>query len=310
MKYTENQINEIIQLSKAGVSSRNIAERVGVSKSGVNDLINRVGVERDSVEKKPRILLIDLENAPSVVATFGRFKQNLGIDSVIEEGGWLISAAWKWLDEEKIDSVVLTPEEAKNKDDFRIVATIYELLENADILVYQNGNKFDLPLIKTRCILNGFPPPKTVKTVDTLVIAKTLKFNSNRLDGLGKQLGCGRKVQHEGISLWISCMNGDKKALQKMQEYNVGDISLLESVYLQIRAFDPKTPSVGLFYSDEVQRCPACGSANVHETGNSIFTPLSEFSELVCTDCGHRSRNRKAVNTKEKRQSVLITPKS
>lgn len=311
-RYNKEIKSEILRLKALGFSSRSIANKIGISKSGVNNVLSDVEKTKENFNnqnKKPAILLFDVENAPSIVATFGRFKQTHSIDSVLEEGGWLISLAWQWYGNPAVNSAVLTPDEALNRDDSRLVALLWELFEFADIVCYQNGDNFDLPLFKTRCILNGLKPPKTVKTIDTLKIAKTLKFNSNRLDGLGKQLGVGRKIKHDGIDLWVRCMEGDEKSLEDMRAYNEGDIELLRQVYDEIKAYNPQTPNMAHYYNDNEKRCPACGSVNVVETDNKIYTPVSEFSEVVCSDCGHRSRTRQATNTKEKRNNLLITPR-
>ncbi len=284
---------------------------LGLSKSGVNDYLNSKLKEviKAPIKDGPRTLLFDLENAPSIGVAFQRFKVNLSPDHILDEGGWLISACWKFLGEDKMYKIVLTPEEAIARDDSRIVAELYEAFEETDIAIGQNIDRFDLALFKTRCIAHGFGPPKTVKTIDTLKIAKQLKFNSNKLDSLGAYLGLGRKMKHTGIDLWIRCMQGDSKALAEMLEYNEQDVLLLEAVYLKVRAFDSKAPNLGHFYAGEEVRCPACGSTDVSPTGHSIFTQISEFKEMKCNDCGHRSRERTNISTKGKKANVLITPK-
>lgn len=307
-KLTEQEKHHIDRMVAVGRSGRYIAAEIGRSKTTVNNYLKS---KTTSTEKTgPKILLFDLENAPSLVATFGRFNVNIGPDSVITEGGFLLSGCWKFLGEAKMTKLVLTPEEAKNQDDSRIVAALYEAFETADVVVAHNGKRFDVPLFKTRLIANNMPPPKTVKVIDTLMIAKRLKFNSNKLDSLGNYLNVGRKVPTEGMSLWLNCMNGDKKSLDKMLAYNEQDVHLLEEVYLKLRAFDMLPPHLGLYYSDDTARCPACGSLHLTPTGKSVYTSVSEFEELVCDDCGHRSRTRKAINSSTKRKNTPASPKA
>lgn len=303
-----SQSKLILELLSQGNSHRKVAEMVGVSKTTVTNTWAKH--KKQPKEKKPKILLFDLENAPSIVAAFNRFNVNIGPDSVITEGGFLLSACWKFLGETKIHKIVLTPKEAKQADDSRIVAQLYEAFEDADIVVAHNGKRFDVPLFKTRLIANNMPPPKSVKVIDTLLIAKKLKFNSNKLDSLGNYLEVGRKIPTEGMVLWLDCMNGDKKSLTKMLEYNEQDVILLEQVYLKLRAFDALPPQLGLYYEDTAARCPACGSDSLTESGNSVYTAVSEFKELVCDDCGHRSRTRTSINSKEKRKNTPASPKA
>jgi hypothetical protein len=306
MKYNQQTQEDILRGKEQGLSGREIARQLGLSKSGVNDFIadvSRVGF------KKPRILIFDLESSPSIVAAFQRWKVNIGTESVIQEGGFLLSACWKFLGEE-LQYSVLTPDEAVACDDSRLVAELYEAFENADIVVAHNAVRFDVPLFKSRLIVNNMPPTKTVKVIDTLQIAKTLKFNSNKLDSLGHYLGVGRKIETSGMGLWLRCMQGEKESLDIMLEYNKQDVHLLEEIYLKLRAFDTKPANLGHYYDDDVSRCPACGSSHVEPTGNNIYTPVSSFDEMLCNDCGHRSRKRQALNSKAKRATMLLTPKA
>lgn len=311
MKYNNEVTNAVIQLSKKGVSSRKIAKLLGISsKSTVNNILYKHNeLTSDKAIGQPTITYLDIETAPCIAAVFGRFGINLSQDNIIENGGQIISACWQVEGSEEVKGVVMTSTEARERDDSRIVATLYDVIESSDILVWQNGDKFDSGKIKTRLIVNGFPPPKTVKTVDTLKIARQLGFPSNRLDALGDYLKVGRKEKHSGIGLWIRCLSGDTEALQEMLVYNKQDVSLLRDVYLKLRAFDQRHPNVALYYQDDATRCAVCGSENVSHTGNSVFTEVSEFKEVQCNDCGHRHRTRKAINTKEKRDSLVVNTK-
>jgi len=69
------------------------------------------------------------------------------------------------------------------------------------IVLYQNGDRFDLPKIKGRCVMNGIRKPiPELHTVDTLKGARTLGYDYNRLDYLDQKLhpGIGGKVKTRG----------------------------------------------------------------------------------------------------------------
>lgn len=312
MKLSPEIVQQIIELKNYGYSSRKIAAILNIGKTTVNDNLSKIAKETPALNQiqksKPRVLLFDLESTPSIVAAFGRWKVNIGTESVIREGGYLLSACWKYLGDEEVTKVVLTSEEAFLGNDSRIVCALFEAFENADIVIAHNAKKFDVPLFNTRLLANGMPPAKPVKVVDTLQIAKkNLKFNSNKLDSLGHYLGVGRKIETTGMSLWLRCMDGDEEALQDMLTYNEQDVILLEKVYLALRAFDPSPANMGHYFNDYEHHCPACGSTDVDESGNSVYTPVSQFAEVVCNSCGHRSRKRIALNSKEKRSKLLVT---
>ncbi len=315
MKYDKDLIAEIVNLKMRGYKSRAIAAELGISKSGVNDAYNRWVEEGKLVlynpedvafkQTKPKILFIDVESAADIAASFGRFKVNLSQDNIIREGGWLLSVAWRWNDEEQVNALTLTPQESVQMQDSRLLATIFDLMEQADFVVAHNADRFDIPLIKARMAINGFSAPRKVRVIDTLKIAKQMKFNSNKLDSLGEVLGVGRKLSHSGIKLWIDCQAGYKDALKTMRDYNVQDVELLYKVYHQIKHFDNKAPNMAAYYQDDKERCPVCGSEHVELTGNTILTNLSKFEEVHCTSCGARSRKRTNLLEKDKRKSLL-----
>ena len=300
MNYTQGIRQQIIELNAAGMSSRNIADILGVSKSGVNEYLAKV-----LGNGGPKVLFFDLETAPDIVATFGRWNVNIGQQNLLQEGNWLLSASWSWLGQDKIDGYVIKPTEAKRANDFQVVARMLEVYNKADIVVAHNAQGFDVPIFRTRLLMNGMAPPKHVRVIDTLRMAKKLKFGSNKLDSLSQTIGFGEKIKHAGIQLWVDCLKGDKDALQKMLDYNKQDVKLLKDAYYEMAPFDPSTPNFAAYYDDENQRCSTCGSTELVFTGNKVLTNLSIFSELRCTHCGTISRTRTNEFTKGKRQSLI-----
>lgn len=304
MQLSDETKEKIIELKQQGLSSRKIAKKLGCGKSSVNDYWKKYNEDNPNAEvKKPKILYLDLESAPSVVVAFNRFKVNVSQDAVLREGGWLISYAYKWLGDKEVKGNVLTPDEAINADDSGLCMELWELVEQADAIVYHNGLNFDLPLLKARMIINGLPPIRKIKSVDTLQLVKEFKLNSNKLNSLGKQLGVGKKLDHEGMNLWIRCMEGDYEALQHMFEYNKVDVELLEEVYNTVKPYSTRHVNLAVNLGDKI-RCNICCSDNVKPTGNLVSTNLSVFEEYSC-QCGARFKTRKSITTKEQRSNFL-----
>lgn len=307
MKLSQQQINDVIYLKNQGLSSRFIANLLGVSKTAVNDNYKKHFTSLGYTDSKPRILVFDVETLPSVVATFGRYNVNVAHDNVIEEGGQIVSAAWSWIGKEKIHSSVMTQEEIASRDDSRVVADLFDAFEESDVVVAHFGKGFDMKVFKTRLTLNSYPVHKSVKVVDTKQIASTMKFNSNKLDSLCDYYGIERKKSTGGIKLWIDCLRADEDALKVMQEYNIQDVKILKQLYLNLRAFDKNPPNLGVYYNDGMNHCPACGSTELSTTGNTSSTNLNSYQEVLCMDCGHRSRHRKGITTKAKRNLQLAS---
>lgn len=255
-------------------------------------------------KKKPKILFLDVESTPDVAVTFKRFKANMSQEHILQEGGWLLSIAYAFNEGEVISSS-LTPSQACANDDSQLVAELWCAIEEADMIVAHNLDRFDMPLFKARCVINGFAPPKRVKQIDTLKLAKQMKFQSNRLDSLGYVLGEGSKIKHSGIDLWVKCMEGDLTSLQAMEEYNRQDVVLLRNVYHRLKAFDNNHPNAALYTEGDEVACRVCGSHDVRATANQIQAGSSLFSEVICNDCGARSRLRQGNTSKDKRKSLL-----
>jgi len=296
-----------------GLSGRYIAGVLGLGKTTVNDYLSSLTSELITASNDPtgpKILLYDLETAPTLAYTFGRWKQNISQDSVIEEGSWIICASYKWLGDSEVKSIVF-PYDVESHTDSSIVAELWELYEQADAVIAHNSLGFDHKILQSRCMINGFPALSSVKVLDTLQMAKkNFKLNSNKLDSIADILNIGRKKQTGGIKLWVDVLNGDKQALATMVEYCNQDTVLLEQVFLRLRSYGLASNfNAAHYHKDEKERCPTCGSEDLSFTGKTVFTDVSEFTEKICNDCGSRHRTRKVANTKEKRQSLLTAIK-
>jgi uncharacterized protein YprB with RNaseH-like and TPR domain len=231
-----------------------------------------------------KILFIDIETAPSLGWIWGKWQQNV-ID--FKTDWYILSVGWKWLGDEKVQVLGLDdfPRHKRNsEDDKALVKHIWKLIDQADIIIAHNGDDFDLPKINTRFLTHKLPPTSPYKTVDTLKIArKVFKFDSNKLDDLGRYLGIGRKIPHTGFHLWKGCMSGDPESWRKMKEYNGHDVELLEQVYELVKAWDTKHPQINQGLTAN-EACPTCASKNVQRRGFS-YTLLRKKQRFQCLNC-------------------------
>lgn len=215
---------------------------------------------------KSRILFIDIENSPSLGWTWGKYDQTV-ID--FKTDWYLLSFAWKWADEDKVHVLALPDYPCYGRDredDKQLTKALWKILDQADIVIGHNVDRFDIRKINTRFLAHGMPPPSPYKTVDTLKIAKKyFKFDSNHLNDLGRYLGVGRKLVHTGFELWRGCMMGDKDSWAMMKKYNVKDVVLVEKVYYKLRSWAGNHPIV----NRDVFACPKCGSVRVQKRGLS-----------------------------------------
>lgn len=237
-----------------------------------------------------KILILDIETSPMMSYIWGIWNQNINLDAIINEW-FVITWAAKWLGDDKIITGKLTPKEVLKEDDKRIIKDLWNLLEEATIIVTHNGDKFDFKKINTRFLLHELTPPSPYHSIDTLkIVRKHFSFTSNKLDYVNKILGLSRKIEHEGLELWIKCLRGDEKALDKMEEYNSGDVFILEELYLILRPWIKNHPNINI--DNNKNLCPTCGSNKL--TKVSEFGKNNKYSIYRCK-CGALSKGNNSI---------------
>lgn len=309
MRYTTETQLKILELFKHGYSGRRIARELQISKSGVNQFLNNSKQHGDG--KGPRILFIDLETSAALAYCFGRHKVFLNQDSIHTEGGKILVAGYRWLGEEK-STVIYNKSEIRASQDYLLCSLLWDLFNEADVVIAHNARQFDVKMLEVRCLANGLPPLPTVQVIDTLEIAKKkFRFPSNKLDSLAAYLGIGRKVVHSGIDLWVKVQQGDEKALADMVEYCEGDVDLLVEVFLTLRGRGLVSAfNAALYYNDDLMRCRACGSHHLEYTGRKVMTPSGVYNEIRCTECETVQRDKANQTSKSKRSKLLSAPKA
>lgn len=236
------------------------------------------------INKPLKVLLIDIETTPNLGWVWGKYEQDV---LKFEKESYMLSFTAKWIGSQKTITYGLVdfPDYEKNREcDKELVKKLWELLDEADVVVGHNGDNFDIKKTNSRFIVNGLNPPSPYKTVDTLKIAKKhFKFNSNKLDDLGATLNVGRKINTGGFKLWLDCMAGNKEAWKKMKLYNKQDVLLLEKIYLKLRPWLATHPNIGV--TVDKQACHTCGSLKTQRRGYN-YTKQSKYPRIHCTSCG------------------------
>jgi len=252
----------------------------------------------------PKILLLDVETSPLEVYVWGLYKQRINHQNVISD--WFIfSWSAKWLFSPEMMSDVLTPKEAVNGDDKRIMKSIWELIDEADILIGHNIDRFDKRKLNTRFIMNGLKPPMPYLTIDTLTVAqRNFSFASNRLDYLGELIRNKGKIA-TNFELWKRCKAGDKEALTEMETYNKEDVALLEEVYVFLRPWIKSHPNLAILMDAKEPCCPNCGSFNIEVTDHYYTTPANQYRAVRCGDCGSPNRLPSSIIGLEDKKNLI-----
>lgn len=244
-----------------------------------------------------RTLVIDIETAPNTVHVWGLFKQNVGINQILETGRVMCFAA-KWLGEKKI---IFSSEYHDGHVDTILKA--HKLLTEADAVLTFNGDAFDLPTLNREFLKYKLAPPAPYAKIDLLRVAKRrFRFVSNKMDHLAAELGLERKLSHSGHDLWTRCMDGDKSAWKEMREYNIQDVAVLEQLYERMLPWIDTHPNLGLYVDHDDPVCTNCGSDDLQKRGTQHNKTLS-YQRYQCNDCGTWLRSR--FPEKQERGKVL-----
>lgn len=265
---------------------------------------------RNSKRRKGiKILLFDIETAPIIAYVWSIWEQNVGLNQI--KADWhILSWAAKWFGEKKI--LYKDQRSIKNiEDDKKLLGQIWKLLDEADVVVTQNGKKFDVKKLNARFIYHGFKPPSPFKHIDTLVLAKKhFGFTSNKLEYLANTLKTKTKKlsrrEFDGFDLWKECLAGNKKAWREMEKYNKADVLALEQVYEKLIPWDSSI-NFNVFHDGQEHIC-TCGSTHFHRRGFA-YTDVGKFQILRCVQCGKSTRESKNLFSKEKRASLTRTIK-
>lgn len=233
-----------------------------------------------------KVLFLDIETAPCLGYTWGVWEQNV---IEVKESWYMLSFAYKWMGDKSVTSRTLPDYKlykSSKSNDRELVKELWQLVNEADVVVAHNGDCFDIKKSNARFIYHDLPPPALYKTVDTLKIARRhFAFLSNKLDALAKHFGIGAKLAHTGFHLWQACMNGDMDAWKMMRRYNVHDVDLLAKVYYKLRAWATNHPNLNLFTHD-IGKCPTCMSTHVQRRGYRVAIKR-KYERFHCQNCGH-----------------------
>lgn len=235
------------------------------------------------VKQKIKRLFFDIETSPNIVLSWRvGYKINLSEENIISERK-IICIGYKWEGEKQVH--VLTWDDKQN--DKSMLEKFLVIANSADEIVMQNGDKFDLPWFRTRCIFHGLQCPPDYKTVDTLKIARrNFYFNSNKLDYMAKFLGLGEKM-HTSYGLWKEIvLNKCAKSLEKMVLYCGKDVILLEQVYNKLRGFVKQKTHEGVLAGRDKWSCPRCASEKVVKQRTRISASGTQSHVMRCSDCG------------------------
>lgn len=239
----------------------------------------------------PKVLTLDIETAPILAYTFETRNTNITPVQIIEPTRVICFAA-KWLHE---SSVRFYSEYHHGQP--AMIRHAFDLLDEADVVVTYNGDRFDLPHLQREFKQAGLGRPSPSISVDLYkVIKKVEKWPSHKLAYITEQLGLSGKLPNSGFPLWIACLdesdeNSDMrhKAWNLMRRYNKQDVRTTEELFTSYRSDVTNMPSLSLWQPEgeelDLLRCPGCGSFKVQQRGWRM-TKVRAYRRYQCQECG------------------------
>tara|TARA_R110002020_G_scaffold68971_2_gene179870 strand:- start:7937 stop:8866 length:930 start_codon:yes stop_codon:yes gene_type:complete len=219
---------------------------------------DKVGVVETG--KPARVLIYDIETSYNI-GKFWRAGYNLNINpgDIIHERA-IICISYKWTDETQVYNLVWD----ENQCDKFLLEQFIPVLNEADMIVAHNGDRYDLKFIKTRALKHRLQMLVNYKQFDTLKVAKAkFMFNSNKLDYISKFLGAEGKIRTE-MKLWDDIiLRKCPKALDKMLEYCDEDVRQLEVVYDALVSWDNPRFHLGVMNGGPKDTSPITGGKNL-----------------------------------------------
>lgn len=233
-----------------------------------------------------RICVWDIETNFNIVGSFSLYPESINYENILQEW-YIICGCWKFLNESETYSVSVVDDPKRFKkdhtDDFHVIKTLRDMLEDVDVLVHHFGDRFDIKKLNARIIYHDLPPLPKLLTVDTVKeVKKIAAFNSNKLDYLSKHLNGEGKIQTER-GLWLKVLKGDPKAVQDMVDYCVVDVKRLEELYLRLLPYMKSHPIIS---TPDTCNCPKCNSEKTIKDGIRLRASGARYQTYKCKDCG------------------------
>lgn len=242
-------------------------------------------------------LIIDIETSAMRGRFWGLWDQNIGLNQ-LENPTQMLSFAAKWYGQKK---TYFFAEYEVGKS--AMVKAAWDLLDEANVLIHFNGDKFDRRHLNREFHEERLGPPSPYQQIDLMKVAKKYFYlPSNKLEYILRWNGFEGKVQHSGFGLWTAVESGDQKARALFKKYNIGDVVKLEPLYDELKPWIENHPNMQLFVPrGEEPSCPTCGSTNYNLDGTAARGNLSRVQRYKCKDCNRGFSGRLSVIRAEER---------
>lgn len=256
------------------------------------------------MQNQLKVLCLDIENFPCEVYSWGLGEVHIPLEFLKRDFSICAWAA-HWVGHPH-DEVMYMDNRSRRDiyDDKHLVKELIKLINEADIIIGQNVQHFDLRKVATRADFHKLGPFRPAKITDILTEERRVfAHTSHKLAYKTERNTHYRKLKHEkypGFDLWKACMADKLSAWQEMEIYCKHDVLSTEERYLNVRGWI-RTHALGP--ADGITRCK-CGSTNLEKRGYAM-TDAGKFRIFHCLDCNKWPRSPINLLTKQQKSARL-----
>ena len=241
---------------------------------------------------KLRILFGDTERAPPIAWFWESNKpQFIGYHQIMQYG-FFTSIQWQFDHEKEPSAFDLTNNEAYFREnpscDYFVVKKIAEIVDQCDVFIAHNADRFDWRHFRARAIKHKIPIPRKPYIIDTLKEARKSWFPSNSLAGLAQHLNLSPKAKNDAdtAKLISGPITERIDHIRKQTAYGIQDIPPLKELYERLKPYMERHPHIK---EGKGVCCCYCGGQEYQNRGETYLKGLNQFRNwYFCKSCNRK----------------------
>ena len=280
-QYSSNKSRKVVQ--------KELSKFLNVTKRTIRNYARELnlGIKQSEIVDE-KIMVYDIETSRIEFTGWWTGKQYVRHDQIRTEPK-VISIAWKWVGNDEVYH--LTWDE--NHCDKKMIKDFLKEYNKASMIIGQNNNSFDNKWINTRAAKHKFHVDRYVKSFDIYRMAKRyFRLPSFSMAFMAQYFGLTLKQSHEGLHMWDMIEYGNKaeqeEYLQKMVDYNKGDIVTTEELYMTLKPYFGSVTNNAVKQGLPKWACPVSGSTDI-KLLKTIFTEQGTVQRILyCDESKHQ----------------------
>ena len=272
-KEVQKELSEYLNVTKRTI--RNYAKELNLGIKA-SDIVN------------DKIMVYDIETSRIEATVWWTGKQYINHKQLKTEPK-IISIAWKWIGSDDVEYLTWDDKHC----DKSMLEKFLKEYNKASMVIGQNNNSFDNKWINTRAAKHKLRVDRYVKSFDIYRMAKRyFRLPSFSMAYMAKYFGLTLKQSHEGIYMWDMIEYGTKEEqkeyLQKMVDYNKGDIVTTEELYMTLKPYFGSVTNNAVKQGLPKWACPVSGSVEIRLL-KTIFTEQGTVQRILfCEESQHQ----------------------